>query len=133
MNTMSEERKKCNRCKVNLLLKDYKLKRDGLYSKSCFKCLDGFVKSNKIKKEKNKDKFKCKECGYEWKEVSRDCTSPSGVTCPKRINWVDSPETDPHVHGICYPIDNEPHYDWPVDCGGNLIKEYDYKKHKSKD
>ena len=67
MNTMvEEERKKCNRCKVNLLLKDYKLKRDGLYSKNCFKCLDGFTRTRGKRREKNKDKFECKECDIKF-------------------------------------------------------------------
>jgi len=49
-----EERKKCVKCKVNLLLKDYKLKRDGLYSKNCKNCLIVYSKSNKINREKHK-------------------------------------------------------------------------------
>ena len=59
-----QERKKCTRCKVNLLLKDYMLKRDGLHSKSCFKCLEGYAKAREKYREKNKDKFVCEKCNY---------------------------------------------------------------------
>ena len=64
----TEERKKCTFCKVNLLFKEFKPKRNGTLTKRCFKCLD----YNKQWQQKNKDKYKCehnkrksrcKECG----------------------------------------------------------------------
>ena len=53
--------------------------------------------------------FYCEECGTEWKDVSRDCTSPSGDTC---INQ--------ECQEFCHPIGYEPHYDWETDQFGNL-------------
>ena len=38
--TSIQERKKCNRCKVNLLIKEFKPKRDGTFTKRCIECLD---------------------------------------------------------------------------------------------
>lgn len=58
----SQEKKKCIRCKVNLLLKDYKLKRDGNYTSYCIVCLDKNKKKRNKRKEINKDKFECKDC-----------------------------------------------------------------------
>jgi hypothetical protein len=45
------ERKKCNRCKMNLTLDKFKKKRDDTYTKWCEECLE--------KKKKNKIKNKC--------------------------------------------------------------------------
>ena len=66
-----QERKKCNRCNVNLLLKDFRLKRDGLYTKYCLHCLKGYTRRSKKLKEKNKDKFECKECDKKFSVNSK--------------------------------------------------------------
>ena len=64
----TEERKKCTFCKVDLLLTEFKPKRNGTLTKRCIQCLD----YNKQWQQKNKDKYKCehnkrksrcKECG----------------------------------------------------------------------
>lgn len=54
--------------------------------------------------------FSCEACGTNWKEKSRDCTSPSGEICP------DCNEFE-------HPIDSEPHYEWSTDKHGNLLEE----------
>jgi hypothetical protein len=52
--------------------------------------------------------FKCDNCNREWKEPSRDCTSPSGECCPECNEF-----TSPHEY--------EEHYEWETDRSGNLI------------
>jgi hypothetical protein len=66
--TSIQERKKCSRCKVNLLFKEFKPKRNGTLTKRCIKCLDYGKKweqksKDKYKCEHNRRKYKCKECG----------------------------------------------------------------------
>ena len=58
----SQERKKCIKCKVNLLLNEFKKRRDGNYTSYCIVCLDKNKKNRNKRKEKNKDKFECTEC-----------------------------------------------------------------------
>lgn len=58
------ERKKCNRCKVNMTLDKFKKKRDDSYQKLCIECNEKNVKNtNKNKCEHNREKTKCKDCG----------------------------------------------------------------------
>ena len=64
----TEERKKCAFCKVDLLLTEFKSKRNGTLTKRCIKCLDydkHWKQKNKVKYkcEHNKRKTQCKECG----------------------------------------------------------------------
>ena len=62
--TSIQERKKCNKCKVNLLFKEFKPKRNGTLTKRCIKCLvynKQWEQKNKCKH--NKRKSYCKECG----------------------------------------------------------------------
>jgi hypothetical protein len=66
--TSIQERKKCNKCKVNLLFKEFKPKRNGTLTKRCIQCLDYNNKwqhknKGKYKCEHNKQKSSCKECG----------------------------------------------------------------------
>jgi len=60
--------------------------------------------------------FRCEneQCALEWREASRDCTSPSGSVCP-----ICSEATPPY--------DCEAHYEWKTDKNGNLIERYCYK------
>lgn len=51
--------------------------------------------------------FICEECGFDWKEQSRDCTSLSGSSCPE-------------CNEFTHPYGNEKHYEWDTDDGGNL-------------
>jgi NAD-dependent SIR2 family protein deacetylase len=53
--------------------------------------------------------YHCEECGNKFSEKSRDCTSPSGTSCP-------------NCHGFTNPIGNEMHLEWPVDQSKNLIE-----------
>lgn len=52
--------------------------------------------------------FKCEECGYNWKETTRDHFSPSGECCPKCCGW-------------CFPYHREYDSSLSVDHMGNLL------------
>jgi len=54
---MSEERQKCNRCKVNLLVQEFDKNRSGVYFKTCITC------KKKLKCVHGKTKQCCKKCG----------------------------------------------------------------------
>jgi hypothetical protein len=58
-----EERKKCNRCKVNLLLKDFIIKRSGEYAKQCNHCAE-YAKQHREKSKcpHKRRKDRCVEC-----------------------------------------------------------------------
>lgn len=58
--------------------------------------------------------FECEECGIKWRDVSRDWTSPSIDPCPHCL--------EPGIY-----MGGEPHYEWPTDKFGNLLKDYDYE------
>ena len=55
------ERIKCNRCKVNLTLDKYRMKRDDTYTKMCNECCEKRNKSIK-KCEHNRQRNECKDC-----------------------------------------------------------------------
>ena len=57
-------RKKCNKCKVNILLSEYTMKRDGEYQKNCDLCNKKDNDRRNIKKLLNVDKFKCVLCEF---------------------------------------------------------------------
>ena len=64
--TDNEERKKCARCKVNILVSEFKERRNGELNKSCNRCLEvkKAWKANhpETKCEHGKQKHICKEC-----------------------------------------------------------------------
>ena len=63
-NQQQEERRKCSRCKMNVLLTKFQGKRDGTHLKSCDDCLRVAKKwrdSNRC--EHGKEKTNCKTCG----------------------------------------------------------------------
>ncbi len=57
---MEVERKKCNRCKMNMTLDKFNKKRDDSYMKLCIECL---VKSRASKCSHGRRKSQCKDCG----------------------------------------------------------------------
>lgn len=57
--------------------------------------------------------FECEGCEHNWKSKSRDCTSPSIESCPSCFD-------------VSSPTHYEPHYEWPTDKFGNLLKEEEY-------
>ena len=60
----TNERKKCNRCKVNMTFDKFKKKRDDTYMKLCIECNEKNVKNkNENKCEHGRRKSSCKECG----------------------------------------------------------------------
>ena len=61
---MEVERKKCNRCKMNLTFDKFNKKRDDSYMKLCIECNIKNVKNkNKNKCAHNLQKAHCKDCG----------------------------------------------------------------------
>ena len=54
--------------------------------------------------------FVCDECGFEWKQKSRDCYSGSGEHC-----------LDSHCWGFAEPVDARVDSTIPVDRLGNLL------------
>lgn len=56
------ERIKCNRCKVNLTLDKYRMKRDDTYTKMCNECCEKRKKTTK-KCEHDRRRSQCIECG----------------------------------------------------------------------
>lgn len=89
--TTIQERKKCTYCKVNLLLTEFKPKRNGTTTKRCIKCLDYSKKwqrknKDKYKCEHNRKKSRCKECGgssicehNRIKSSCRECPNASQI------------------------------------------------------
>tara|TARA_R110000772_G_C13144373_1_gene424330 strand:+ start:121 stop:756 length:636 start_codon:yes stop_codon:yes gene_type:complete len=80
-----EERKKCNRCKVNLLLTKFNKKRDDTYCKICIECNEkNRIKRQKNKCEHNRQKCRCKECkGFsicEHNKQKHRCKECKGIT-----------------------------------------------------
>ena len=58
------QRKKCNRCKVNMTVDKFKKKRDDSYQKICIECNSKAVKyANENKCEHNRIRSQCKDCG----------------------------------------------------------------------
>jgi len=61
---MEVERKKCNRCKMNMTLDKFNKKRDDSYMKICIECNIKFRDHKRANKcEHGKRKERCKECG----------------------------------------------------------------------
>ena len=87
-----EERKKCNRCSVNLLLKDFNIKRSGEYTKQCNQCTEYAKKQReKNKCPHNRRKSHCKDCGgscicthNRQKSRCKDCGGASICTHNRR-------------------------------------------------
>ena len=83
-----EERRKCNRCKVALLVSNYSVKRDKVLLKTCNRCRE------KMKCEHNRHKSKCKECGTgtafcqhgRQKAQCKDCGDPIKITIKNIIS-----------------------------------------------
>ena len=86
MNT--QERKKCTKCKVNILVTEFKPKRDGTLTKRCIQCLD-YIKQwqRKNKCDHNRRKNQCKECPNascicehnRQKSHCKECPNASGI------------------------------------------------------
>jgi len=114
--TSIRERKKCNKCKVNLLFKEFKSKRNGTLTKRCIQCLDYNKQwQQKNKCIHNKRKVQCKECKgssicehNKQKSRCKDCGG--GSIC----------EHNKHKY-IC------------KECGGNGICKHNIQKQRCKE
>ena len=79
------EKKKCNRCKVNMTFDKFKKKRDDTYMKRCIECNGKGVKNtNENKCDHNRQKSQCKECGGssfcehgKQKSICKECEGSS--------------------------------------------------------
>ena len=85
---MSEEKRKCNRCKVERPTKYFSLRGNDEYKKSCDACLEKFKESrNKNKCEHGKQKTYCQICGGGsiciHSQVKSICVLCSGVSICK--------------------------------------------------
>ena len=110
------ERKKCNRCKMNLTLKKFKKKRDDTYMKRCVECNEKCVNFvNKNKCEHGKEKSRCKECGG-----SKICEHDKQRSQCKECGGSSICEHDKH-RSTCN------------DCGGSKICEQDKRRSNCKD
>ena len=106
--TTIQERKKCTFCKVNILLTEFKPKRDGTTTKRCIKCLDYNVKwQRKNKCVHNRRKSSCKECPNasgicehnRHKSSCKECPNASGI-CEHNRKKSTCKEC-PNASGIC--------------------------------
>lgn len=113
--TTQEERIKCNRCKVNLLLKNFTVKRDGVLYKSCETCREKTKNYKKSKCPHNRQKRDCKDCGgkgiCEHSRKKRDCKDCDGSQICKHNKR----------KRVC------------KDCGGSQICEHNKRKSRCKD
>ena len=97
-----EERKKCNRCFVNLPISKYSLKKDDTYQKSCDNCGE----KQRISRGKNK-------CSHGKRKY--DCAKCGGVsTCKHKIKRYECRVCSPHnfcshnrLKGKCKPCMTE--------------------------
>ena len=118
--TSIQERKKCNRCSVNLLLTEFKPKRNGTLTKRCFKCLD----YNKQWQQKNKVNYKC-----EHNRIKYTCKECDGVSiCEHNRRKTQCKECG--GSSIC--IHNREKYRCK-ECGGSQICEHNRQKSQCKE
>ena len=67
MNNNDQERRKCSRCKVNHLIKEFALKRNEERNKTCTRCLTIQRSCNEL----TKTAFKLKESNEKLSELNR--------------------------------------------------------------
>lgn len=68
--------------------------------------------------------FKCPECGHEWQERCRDCTSESRSRCPNpNVKHDGLPGCRANLYGGVVPHGHEKHFEWKTDAHGNLLDE----------
>jgi hypothetical protein len=113
---MEVERKKCNRCKMNLTFDKFNKKRDDSYMKLCIECnIKNINFINKNKCEHGKKKSKCKDCGgasiCEHDRIRSQCKECGGAS-------------------ICEHKRQRSHC---KDCGGASICEHKRERSKCKD
>jgi hypothetical protein len=64
MSEIEQTKQKCQRCKYELLLEEFKKKRDGTYPKTCIVCCNKLKEyRDKSKCPHGKRKTRCKDCG----------------------------------------------------------------------
>jgi hypothetical protein len=132
--TDNVERKKCNRCKMNMTLEKFKKKRDDSYQKICIECNIKAVKhSNKNKCEHNRRKSICKDCGgsqiCEHNRQKLNCKDCGGSQICEH-NRQKSTCKDCGGSSIC---EHNRQKSTCKDCGGSQICEHGKKKTHCKD
>jgi len=131
----NQERKKCNRCSVNLLLTEFKPKRNGTLTKRCIECLDKDKKwqqknKGKYNCEHNKRRTRCKECGggsiCEHNKRKSNCKECGGGSiCEHNRQKSQCKECDGSQ--IC--IHNR-YKTYCKECGGGSICEHNKKRRR---
>jgi len=132
--TSIQERKKCGRCKVNLLIKEFKPKRDGTFTKRCIECLDKDKQwQQKNKCEHNKRKSQCKECGgsqiCEHDRIKDYCKECDGSQICEH-NRVKSKCKECGGSFIC---EHNIRKDYCKECDGSQICEHNRQKTRCKE
>ena len=133
--TSIQERKKCNKCKVNLLFKEFKPKRNGELTKRCIKCLD-YQKHWQLKNkcEHNRQKSICKECGgasiCEHNREKRICKECSGSSICEHNRIKYRCKECPNAPGLC---EHNRQKSQCKECGGSSICEHNRQKRTCKE
>jgi hypothetical protein len=126
-----QERKQCGRCKVNLKIEDFRLKRCGNYTARCIQCNITMVQKSKC--IHNKRKSTCKECGgssiCEHKRIKSQCKDCCGGSICEH-NKRKSACKDCGGSQIC---EHKRVKSRCKDCGGSQICEHKREKAACKD
>jgi len=109
-----QQRQKCNRCKVNLTIDKFKVKRCGNTMKQCIECNEKCMR-NKSRCEHNRNKTRCKDCG-------------GGSICEH--NRIRSVCKDCGGGGIC---EHNREKSYCKDCGGGSICGHNIQKRTCKE
>jgi hypothetical protein len=128
------ERKKCNRCKVNLTFDKFKKKRDDSYQKLCIECNEkGVQNKNKSKCEHGRRKTRCKDCGggsiCEHNRQKSHCKECGGASICEH-NRIKSTCKECGGSQIC---EHDRRRSQCKDCGGGSICEHDRRKSQCKE
>ena len=122
----NQERKKCGKCRVNLLLKEYKERRNGNLTATCIKCLEYRREYNKRYKDYDKEyyennKEKQKEYNKEYREEHKEEIKEYNKEYNKR----------PDVRERNRKYQNERNKErFKCDCGSVNIRKGDIRKHE---
>lgn len=152
MSSDEPQRIKCNRCKMNLTVDKFKMKRDDTYMKGCMECNQKDVEWRKNNRcEHGKNKSACKACGGSqickhgrMKQVCKDCKGVSICEHNRvRSTCKDCKGSDICQHnrrqGVCRECNGSQMCEHGRrrimcrDCGGSQICSHDRRKDTCRD